>query len=92
MSRCFIYLGFLHHGSNLEGIACAYGCSRVHGNRTGSELGFGFWLFVGNFDVINDTGSVAHGFEIDLEGLHSSDITDHLRVAWVVASPSGTRV
>ncbi|MDP2031667.1 MAG: PEPxxWA-CTERM sorting domain-containing protein [Thiobacillus sp.] len=32
--------------------------------------------FLGNFDVINDTGSVAHGFEIDLEGLHSSDITD----------------
>ncbi|ARO86428.1 PEP-CTERM sorting domain-containing protein [Nitrosospira lacus] len=32
--------------------------------------------FLGNFDVINDTGKTAHGFEIDLEGLHSSDITD----------------
>ncbi|MBI5462193.1 MAG: PEP-CTERM sorting domain-containing protein [Gammaproteobacteria bacterium] len=32
--------------------------------------------FLGNFDVINDTGYTAHGFEIDLEGLHSSDITD----------------
>jgi hypothetical protein len=32
--------------------------------------------FLGNFDVINDTGKEAHGFEIDLEGLHSSDITD----------------
>jgi len=32
--------------------------------------------FLGNFDVINDTGKVAHGFEIDLEGLHSADITD----------------
>ena len=32
--------------------------------------------FLGNFDVINDTGSIAHGFEIDLEGLHSSEITD----------------
>ena len=32
--------------------------------------------FLGNFDVINDTGSTAHGFEIDLEGLHSSNITD----------------
>jgi len=32
--------------------------------------------FLGNFDVINDTGSEAHGFEIDLEGLHSTDITD----------------
>ncbi len=32
--------------------------------------------FLGNFDVINDTGSTAHGFEIELEDLHSSDITD----------------
>jgi hypothetical protein len=32
--------------------------------------------FLGNFDVINDTGQTAHGFEIELEGLHSSDITD----------------
>ncbi len=32
--------------------------------------------FLGNFDVINDTGGTAHGFEIELEGLHSSDITD----------------
>ena len=32
--------------------------------------------YLGNFDVINDTGSTAHGFEIELEGLHSSDITD----------------
>jgi hypothetical protein len=31
---------------------------------------------LGNFDVVNDTGSDAHGFEIDLEGIHSSDITD----------------
>lgn len=32
--------------------------------------------FLGNFDVINDTGQTCYGFEIDLEGLHSSDITD----------------
>lgn len=32
--------------------------------------------FLGNFDVINDTGLMAHGFEIELEGLHISDITD----------------
>jgi hypothetical protein len=32
--------------------------------------------FLGNFDVINDTGQTAHGFEIDLEGLHVSDISD----------------
>lgn len=32
--------------------------------------------FLGNFDAVNDTGSVAHGFEIELEGLHSSDVSD----------------
>lgn len=32
--------------------------------------------FLGNFDVINDTGQTCYGFEIELEGLHSSDITD----------------
>jgi MYXO-CTERM domain-containing protein len=31
---------------------------------------------LGNFDVVNDTGQVAHGFEIELEGLHIEDITD----------------
>lgn len=35
-----------------------------------------FLGFLGNFDVVNDTGNTAHGFEIELEGLHSSDITD----------------
>lgn len=40
---------------------------------TGSASVFGY---LGNFDVINDTGSMAHGFEIELEGLHASDITD----------------
>lgn len=29
-----------------------------------------------NFDVVNDTGTTAHGFEIELEGLSSSSITD----------------
>lgn len=31
---------------------------------------------LGNFDVINDTGKTAHGFEIELEGIHSGDISD----------------
>ena len=31
---------------------------------------------LGNFDAVNDTGSVAHGFEIDLEGISVSDVTD----------------
>jgi len=28
-----------------------------------------------NFDVVNDTGKTAHGFEIDIHDIHSSDIT-----------------
>ncbi|CAN3992662.1 hypothetical protein MCBRY_003488 [Methylocystis bryophila] len=31
---------------------------------------------LGNFDAVNDTGSTAHGFEIDLEGISKSDVTD----------------
>ena len=31
---------------------------------------------LGNFDVINDTGKTAHGFEIELEGIHSYEVTD----------------
>ncbi|MGZ5008017.1 MAG: putative Ig domain-containing protein [Methylobacter sp.] len=30
---------------------------------------------VENFDVINDTGTTAHGFEIKLHGIHASDVT-----------------
>lgn len=29
-----------------------------------------------NFDAVNNTGKIARGFEIELEGLHSYDITD----------------
>ena len=31
---------------------------------------------LGNFDVVNDTGHTAHGFEIELEDLHLGDISD----------------
>jgi hypothetical protein len=30
---------------------------------------------VNNFDVVNDTGSQTHGFEIELDDIHSTDIT-----------------
>lgn len=32
--------------------------------------------FLGNFDAINNTGMTARGFQIDLEGLSSTDISD----------------
>jgi hypothetical protein len=31
---------------------------------------------LGNFDVVNDTGQTAYGFEIELEGVHESEVTD----------------
>jgi hypothetical protein len=37
-----------------------------------------------NFDVINDTGGETHGFEIELEGITSSD------VAYTFGTPSGS--
>lgn len=30
---------------------------------------------IDNFDVVNDTGETAHGFEIEIEDIHSNDIT-----------------
>ncbi len=33
------------------------------------------WGSTNNFDVVNDTGSETHGFEIELEDTHSTDIT-----------------
>ncbi|MBK9317302.1 MAG: hypothetical protein IPM55_24095 [Acidobacteria bacterium] len=40
--------------------------------------GVGFSIAYGtlnNFDCVNDTGVEAHGFDIELEGIHSKDIT-----------------
>lgn len=30
---------------------------------------------INNFDTVNDTGNVCHGFEIEIDGIHSKDIT-----------------
>ncbi len=57
----------------LKSCALAMAASMAIMPSVGSASVFGF---LGNFDVVNDTGYTAHGFEIDLEGLHLSDITD----------------
>jgi len=57
--------------SGFSAIAIAISVAMTPSIGTAGVIGF-----LGNFDVINDTGSTAHGFEIDLEGLHSTDITD----------------
>ncbi len=45
----------------------AFGCNGVQASEAYGSIN--------NFDVVNDTGEVCHGFEIELEDLHSSDIT-----------------
>lgn len=35
----------------------------------------GVYGSLANFDVVNNTGSTAHGFEIDIDGIRSTDIT-----------------
>ena len=53
------------------GLALAVGLALAPGIAHAAVYGF-----LGNFDVVNDTGKVAHGFEIDLEGISVSDVTD----------------
>ena len=43
----------------------------VFGAPAGATIMFGS---LSNFDVINDTGQVCHGFEIELEGIHPADV------------------
>ena len=59
------------HKAPLSAVAMAAALALAPCAGSASVIGF-----LGNFDVINDTGSTAHGFEIELEGLHSTDITD----------------
>lgn len=33
------------------------------------------WGSINNFDTVNDTGVECHGFEIEIEGIHSRDVT-----------------
>jgi hypothetical protein len=53
------------------GLAIAVGLTLAPAQARASVYGT-----LGNFDVVNDTGKTAHGFEIDLEGLHTTDVTD----------------
>jgi hypothetical protein len=59
--------------SRLVAMLVAAALSMTIAPSLASAAAFGF---LGNFDVINDTGQTAYGFEIELEGLHSSDISD----------------
>lgn len=52
---------------------------------------------LGNFDVVNNTGQDAHGFEIELDGLQPADVYyafsyQRYGAPQIVASPTGVRV
>jgi hypothetical protein len=53
---------------SLLSIALMAACAHSHATPTFGSLA--------NFDAVNDTGSTAHGFEIELEGISRSDILD----------------
>lgn len=52
---------------------------------------------LGNFDISNDTGKVCHGFEVEIEGLNSSQVVgtfsaQRYGAASVIPSATGVRV
>ena len=50
------------------GVACLILCAcNAHASQA--------YGTVNNFDVVNDTSNLCHGFEIELDDLHSTDIT-----------------
>ncbi|SMF93341.1 Putative Ig domain-containing protein [Methylomagnum ishizawai] len=59
-------------------LQAAIGAALALGPVAGSATAFGP---LANFDVINDTGQTAHGFEIEIEDLHPNEITSIFGVA-----------
>ena len=51
-------------------LAASIGLLSAHSARASQAYGS-----INNFDVVNDTGSNCYGFEIELDGIHSKDIT-----------------
>lgn len=42
---------------------------------TPASFGSLAWGSINNFDAVNDTGGICHGFEIEIDGIHSRDIS-----------------
>jgi hypothetical protein len=51
---------------------CAAALILYAGNRAQASIAYGT---INNFDTVNDTSNVCHGFEIELDDCHSQDIT-----------------
>lgn len=64
-----------HHAARFSTRAkgfCAAGLLVLAGNRSDASIAYGT---INNFDTVNDTSNVCHGFEIQLEDCQSSNIT-----------------
>ena len=61
----------LHHHARGLTIATAALCLGWAA-RSGASTAYGT---LNNFDCVNDTGVEAHGFEIEIDDVHSKDIT-----------------
>ncbi len=57
-------------------LAAAIGCATSFGAMSAHATGAGVKIigYLGNFDVYNQTGSEMEGFEVEMEGLDSSDL------------------
>jgi hypothetical protein len=51
---------------------CAAAVIALAANHAHASIAYGT---INNFDTVNDTSNVCHGFEIELEDCHSSDVT-----------------
>src|SRR4051794_679944 len=51
---------------------CAAGLLLLAGNHARASIAYGT---INNFDTVNDTSNVCHGFEIELDDCRSADIT-----------------
>src|ERR1041384_2467780 len=53
-------------------ICCAAGALVLASNRAHASIAYGT---INNFDTVNDTSNVCHGFEIEIDDCRSADIT-----------------
>jgi hypothetical protein len=68
-------VGFHHSLHGAGQMNRAYWLLPVMAAAVAAPCQAGVYGSLANFDVVNDTGSTAHGFEIDIDGIRSTDIT-----------------
>jgi hypothetical protein len=76
-----------HLSSSIIAMGCALAASPIISyGQTATIVGY-----PANFDAVNNTGQVTHGFEIEADGIQSSDITRIFGGSWVANGPCNIR-